>query len=246
MDGAVLGVFLLTTFFGGLVNGLAGFALGLVVSGVWLHILTPVQTAALIVGYGFLLQCYGTWKLRHALRWRTVAPFIIGGTAGVPIGTALLTYIDPDYMRIGIGVLLIVYSGYSFARPHLKPMHAGFAVETGVGFLNGVLGGLTGLTGPIITMWCQMRGWPKDLQRTIYQPVILVAFAMAAISMTVAGTVTAEIAKLFLYGLPALAVGQWVGFKLYGHLDEATFRKAVLALLLLSGLVLVVPFSMFK
>jgi len=246
MDGAVLGVFLLTTFLGGLVNGLAGFALGLVVSGIWLHILTPVQTATLIVGYGLLLQCYGIWKLRHALRWHAVLPFIIGGAVGVPLGTALLNYIDADYLRIGIGVLLIAYSTYSLARPHLKPMHAGFAVETGVGFLNGVLGGLTGLAGPIITMWCQMRGWPKDLQRTIYQPVILVAFAMAAISMTVAGTVTAEIAKLFLYGLPALAVGQWVGFKLYGHLDEATFRKAVLALLLLSGLVLVVPFSMFK
>ena len=246
MDGAVLGVFLLTTFLGGLVNGLAGFALGLVVSGIWLHILTPVQTATLIVGYGLLLQCYGIWKLRHALRWHAVLPFIIGGAVGVPLGTALLNYIDADYLRIGIGVLLIAYSSYSLARPHLKPMHAGFAVETGVGFLNGVLGGLTGLAGPIITMWCQMRGWPKDVQRTIYQPVILVAFAMAAISLTVAGTVTAEIAKLFLYGLPALAVGQWVGFKLYGHLDEATFRKAVLALLLLSGLVLVVPFSMFK
>lgn len=246
MDGAVLGVFLLTTFLGGLVNGLAGFALGLVVSGIWLHILTPVQTATLIVGYGLLLQCYGIWKLRHALRWHAVLPFIIGGAVGVPLGTALLNYIDADYLRIGIGVLLIAYSTYSLARPHLKPMHAGFAVETGVGFLNGVLGGLTGLAGPIITMWCQMRGWPKDVQRTIYQPVILVAFAMAAISMTVAGTVTAEIAKLFLYGLPALAAGQWVGFKLYGHLDEATFRKAVLALLLLSGLVLVVPFSMFK
>src|SRR5665647_2848061 len=152
MDGAVLGVFLLTTFLGGLVNGLAGFALGLVVSGIWLHILTPVQTATLIVGYGLLLQCYGIWKLRHALRWHAVLPFIIGGAVGVPLGTALLNYIDADYLRIGIGVLLIAYSTYSLARPHLKPMHAGFAVETGVGFLNGVLGGLTGLAGPIITM----------------------------------------------------------------------------------------------
>jgi uncharacterized membrane protein YfcA len=246
MDGAVLGVFLLTTFLGGLVNGLAGFALGLVVAGIWLHILTPAQTAALIVGYGFLLQCYGIWKLRRALRWRTILPFIVGGTFGVPIGTALLTYIDPDYMRIGIGVLLIAYSGYSLTRPHLKPMHAGFAVETGVGFLNGVLGGLTGLTGPIITMWCQMRGWPKDVQRAIYQPVILVAFAMAVVSLATTGHVTVEVAKLFFIGLPALAAGQWVGLKLYGHLDDATFRKAVLALLLVSGLVLVVPFSMFK
>ena len=45
MDGSVLALFLISTFLGGLTSGLAGFAAGLVVSGVWLHILTPTQTA---------------------------------------------------------------------------------------------------------------------------------------------------------------------------------------------------------
>jgi len=246
MDGAVLALFLLTTFFGGVVTGLAGFAMGLVVSGVWLHILTPVQTAMLIVSYGLLVQTYGIWKLRHALNWHTVAPFVIGGVIGVPIGTALLTYINADYLRISVGVLLMVYSTYSLARPHFKPMHAGFAVETGVGVLNGVLGGMTGLSGPIITMWCQLRGWSKDSQRAVYQPVILAAFAMSAISLGLAGAVTSELARLYVYGLAPLLAGLWVGLKLYGHLDEDAFRKVILILLLLSGLVLIVPFSLFK
>jgi len=38
-----------------------------------------------------------------------------------------------------------------------------------------------------------------------------------------------------------LLVGTWLGLKLYGHLDEAGFRKLVLVLLLVSGLALVVP-----
>src|SRR5450759_4837722 len=93
MDGTVLGLFLLATFIGGVTTGLAGFAMGLVVSGIWLHILTPIQTATLIVGYGLLVQSYGIWKLRHALNWRNVAPFITGGAIGVPIGAMLLAYI---------------------------------------------------------------------------------------------------------------------------------------------------------
>ena len=88
MDGLVLAVFLASVFFGGIVSGLAGFAMGLVVSGIWLHILTPAQTAALIVGYGLLVQTYSIWKLRHALNWRTVAPFIAGGAIGVPLGAS--------------------------------------------------------------------------------------------------------------------------------------------------------------
>jgi uncharacterized membrane protein YfcA len=246
MDGMGLGLFLATVFFGGIVTGLAGFAMGLVVSGVWLHILTPVQTAALIVGYGLLVQSYGIWKLRRALRWQAVAPFIIGGAAGIPAGAALLTYMNPDYLRLGVGVLLVVYSTYSLARPHLRPMHAGFAVETGVGVLNGVLGGMTGLAGPIITIWCQLRGWPKDTQRAIFQPVILAAFVMTAISLAFAGAITADLVKLYLYGLPLLVAGLWLGLKLYGHLDEAAFRTLILVLLMLSGLVLIVPWSLFQ
>ncbi|MDP2412110.1 MAG: sulfite exporter TauE/SafE family protein [Pseudolabrys sp.] len=245
MDGLVLGIFLASVFFGGIVTGLAGFAMGLVVSGFWLHILTPVQTAALIVGYGLLVQSYGLWRLRHALRWRAVAPFILGGAVGIPIGAATLTYINPDYLRIGVGVLLIGYSTYSLARPHLKPMHAGFAVDTGVGVVNGLLAGMTGLAGPIITIWCQLRGWPKDTQRAIFQPVILAAFAMTAVSLAFAGAVTADLVRLYLYGLPALAAGLWLGLRLYGRLDEAAFRKVILVLLLLSGLTLIVPWSLF-
>jgi hypothetical protein len=81
MDGAVLALYLFATFIGGLVSGLAGFALGLVVSGIWLHILTPLQAAMLMAGYGIFTQGYGIWKLRHALSWRKAAPYIVGSAA---------------------------------------------------------------------------------------------------------------------------------------------------------------------
>src|SRR5215471_9226326 len=104
MDGFVLALFLLAAFLGGFASGLAGFAMGFIVSGIWLHILTPVQTTALIAGYGLLTQGYGVWKLRHALAWQKIAPFIVGGVIGVPIGTVLLTYVNPAYLRSGVGV----------------------------------------------------------------------------------------------------------------------------------------------
>jgi uncharacterized membrane protein YfcA len=246
MDGTVLGLFLLATFIGGVTTGLAGFAMGLVVSGIWLHILTPIQTAILIVGYGLLVQSYGIWKLRHALDWRKVAPFIIGGAIGVPIGAMLLAYINPAYLRTGVGVLLVLYSIYGLAKPALKPVQGGVPADIGIGFLNGLLGGLTGLAGIIVTIWCQLRGWPKDLQRTVFQPVILAAFVLSAISLSIAGAVTAETIKLYLYGLPLLLAGMWIGLRLYGHLDDAAFRKVILLLLLVSGLSLIVPLSIFR
>ncbi len=44
--------------------------------------------------------------------------------------------------------------------------------------------------------------------------------------MAIAGAITVDIARLYLIGLPAMLAGLWGGFKLYGKLDDATFRKA--------------------
>ena len=239
MEGFVLGLFLLAAFMGGFASGVAGFAMGFVVSGIWLHLITPIQTTTLIVGYGFCTQGYGVWKLRHSLSWRNVAPFIVGGTIGIPIGTILLAYIDPVYLRSGVGVLLLVYGLYGLAKPTFKPVKAGVAVDGSVGILNGLLCGLTGLPGFVITLWCQMRGWTKDTQRAVFQPVMLAAFVVTAVSLGVSGAITAETARLFVIGLPALLAGLWLGFQLYGKLDEAAFRRLVLLLLLASGLALI-------
>jgi uncharacterized protein len=239
MDGFALGLFLIAAFMGGFSSGLAGFAMGFVVSGIWLHILTPVQTTTLIVGYGLLTQGYGVWKLRHVLTWRTLAPFIIGGTIGVPIGTALLTYVDPAYLRGAVGLLLVMYGTYGLTQPVLKPAPDNVPADAGIGLVNGVLAGLTGLPGFIITIWCQLRGWTKDLQRAVFQPVMLAAIVINVISLSFAGAFTSDIVQLYLLGLPAMLAGIWVGFKLYGKLDDVAFRKLMLLLLLVSGLALI-------
>jgi uncharacterized membrane protein YfcA len=236
MDGIVLGFFLFAAFIGGFASGLAGFAMGFVVSGIWLHILTPVQTTALIVGYGLLTQGYGVWKLRQALAWKSIAPFIVGGVIGVPIGTMLLTYLNPTYLRSGVGVLLVIYGVYGLAQPALKPLPSNRLSDASIGLANGILAGLTGLPGFIITVWCQLRDWKKDVQRAIFQPVMLAAILANVVSLGVAGAITADILRLYLIGVPAMVAGLWVGFKLYGKLDDAAFRKVILVLLLIAGL----------
>jgi uncharacterized membrane protein YfcA len=241
MDGVGLALYLLATLVGGLTSGVAGFAMGIVVSGMWLHIISPVETATLIVGYGLLTQGYATWKLRHALRWGNIAPFVVTGAIGAPIGAILLAYVDPAYLRTGFSVLLVLYSIHGLAQPAFKPVQFGLRADLAVGFLNGLIGGLTGLTGIVVTIWCQLRGWPKDVQRAVFQPVNLANIVISLASLSVAGAITSEIVKLYVLGLPLMLAGLWAGFKLYGRLDEAAFRKIVLLLLLISGLALIAP-----
>jgi uncharacterized membrane protein YfcA len=241
MDGfpLELPIFLVATFAGALVAGLSGFAFGLVAASVWLYILSPLQSATLIVAFGLIVQGYSVWKLRHALDWKKLWPFILGAAVGVPVGVSVLTWASPAYIRAGVGVFLVVYSLYAFFRPALQPIKAGGAtLDASIGFLNGVLGGITGLAGILVTIWSGLRGWPKDQQRTIFQPVAVAIFLMSALWLGAKGAVTPDTIKLFAIGLPALIAGTWLGLKLYGRLDEASFRKVVLVLLFISGVVL--------
>jgi uncharacterized protein len=233
-----LAFFLLATFAAALVAGLAGFAFGLVAAAVWLHILTPVQTATLIIAFGLIVQGVAVWKLRRALQWRRLWPFLLGGLLGVPLGVAVLGFANPDYMRAGVGVLLIAYSIHGLARPAIKPIAAGARADAGVGLLNGILGGATGLAGIIVTIWSGLRGWPKDVQRTVFPPVGVSVFAMSAVALGVSGAVDSDTLRLFAIGLPILLAGTWLGLKLYGRVDDAGFRKIVLTLLLVSGVAL--------
>jgi uncharacterized protein len=236
---ADVAIFLFATFAAALVAGLAGFAFGLVAAAVWLHILNPLQTASLIIAFGLIVQGVSVWKLRHALQWHRLWPFLVGAALGVPAGVAILGWANPAYMRAAVGMLLILYSAYGLVRPTMQPIIAGgISADAGVGLLNGILGGATGLAGIIVTVWCGLRGWPKDVQRGVFQPIGVAIFAMSALWLGVGGAVSAETIGLFAIGLPVLLAGTWLGLKLYGRIDEGGFRKLVLALLLASGIAL--------
>lgn len=109
-----LALFVVATFVAAFVAGLAGFAFGLVAAAIWLQILTPLQAATLIVGYGLIVQGWAVWKLRAAIDWRRLLPFLIGGQIGVPLGIELLRLVPAAQMRASIGVFLIAFllSGY--------------------------------------------------------------------------------------------------------------------------------------
>jgi uncharacterized membrane protein YfcA len=107
------------------------------------------------------------------------------------------------------------------------------------GCSTAILGGATGLAGILVTVWCGLRGWPKDVQRTVFQPTGVAIFAMSAVALGLTGAADADTIRLFLIGLPILLLGTWLGLRLYGRVDESGFRKVVLALLLVSGVALI-------
>src|SRR5215468_6376894 len=186
-----LALFLAATFAAAMVAGMAGFAFGLVAAAVWLHVLSPLQTTTLIVAFGLIVQGYSVWKLRRALKPARLLPFIVGGAIGLPLGVELLRLAPAAQARIAIGGFLVLFSLWSLARPQLGRISAGGRMaDGGVGVLSGIVGGMTGFGGILPTIWSGLRGWPKDEQRAVFQPVGVAIFLGTAVLLGGSGSIT--------------------------------------------------------
>jgi hypothetical protein len=235
----LVGILWLGAFLGALAVGGAGFAFALVASSVWLHVLTPLQTAVLVLASGVCLHLASIWLMRRTLEPQRLWPFLAGGLFGIPIGIWLLTRTDPGLLKTCLGVFLLAYGVFALVAPRLPHVaHGGRLADGTVGFLGGILGGLGGFSGVLPTIWAQLRGWSKETIRGVCQPFIFLA---QLTSLALLGGVAVDGASLAMFAatIPALLAGSWAGWAIYGRLDERRFRQVLAALLAISGLVLV-------
>lgn len=152
--------------------GVSGFAFGLVPLAFWIWVLDPPTLAPLVVLGSIAIQatCLGTRRLE----WSRLIPFLVGGAAGVPIRIMLLNHIEIAIFKIAAGIVLLSYrSCLLIATPCFSISFGGKVADTFIGLLGGIMGGLAGLSGPPPVLWCMMRGWDKDVQRSVTQSSIL-------------------------------------------------------------------------
>lgn len=228
-------------FAGGYVSGLTGFGTGLTALPFWLSAVHPVMAAPLVVICSIVAQIQTLPAIWHAVNWRRVSPFLLGGLIGVPVGTAALAHITPHVFKLLIGCFLIVYCSFMLLRRSAPTVSWGGRIADGmVGLGGGVLGGFTGLSGPLPTIWASLRGWNKDAKRGLFQVFNLSILLLAMGSQAISGFVTLEVGRLVLIALPGTLLGAWLGRRTYNILGDDRFNQTVLVLLLLSGISILV------
>jgi len=210
-----------------------GFALGAV------PILTLVLPPGAVVPLISLLQvvsCLPTAiRERTVVDWRVVGFLSLGAAAGIVPGLMVLTWLSPDTIRAGIGLLvlvavLVLHYGW---HPNISVTPTA-AAATGV--VAGTLQGAAGMAGPpvIVFLMAKQEADPREVRASLAAFFLIVGI-IALLGTAQAHLFTTQTVMFALGSLPAMFFGQWVGGYLFARTDSANYRRSALILLSLIG-----------
>lgn len=223
----------------GFVQGLSGFAFGMVSMSFWAWTIDPRLAAAMAVFGSLTGQIIAAVTVRRGFDITRLTPFILGGLLGLPIGLLLLPQLDVLMFKALLGALLVVACpAMMFSSRLPRITHGGRIADGFVGAGGGFMGAFGGFTGVLPTLWCTLRGLEKDSQRAIIQNFNLAMLAVTFASYIATGIVTTATLPYFAIVAPAMLIPSLLGARLYIGISEATFRKVVLGLLTASGVAL--------
>ncbi len=213
----------------------AGFGFALIAVP-FLVIVLDVKDAVVLVGILGLLNstlvARAVW--RH-MRVRSVGTMLLGSFAGMPVGLLVLLFAPEDALRLAVGVASIAMAAAITLGLRFGGGGGDRPGELFAGAVSGLLNTSTGMNGPPIVLYLQERGYPPDEFRGALSAFFIVSGVVSFAAFAATGVVSGAALALGAAGVPAIFAGNWVGHRLLGRLSHETFRRLVLALLIVTA-----------
>ena len=220
----------------GLVQGISGFAFAMVAMSIWVWGVDPQLAAVMAVFGGVTGQIISAIRVRRGWHLSILWPFVLGSAIGIPIGTRLLPYLNPNQFKLVLGLLLVVLCSAMLATSRLPRIEkGGRTADAGVGLLGGIMAPISGFSGLAPALWCTLRGYTKDEHRAVLQNFNLIVLSATFVSLVWSGRIRSEMWPQMALVAGALVVPSVYGSKIYIGMSQAAFRKGVLWLLILAG-----------
>ena len=227
-------VALFAALLAGVVTGMTGFGLALISTPILLFVYEPKTVIVLTAIFSVFINTAVVWDSWHESRKRLALTLLIPALVGVVIGVEVLRVIDPVYVRLGVGAI-VVFSALLLVKDIRLP---GADTRWGTlvaGSTSGMLSTSTGLAGPPIVLLLASRGLPKHEFRGTSALYFLPMSVAGIVILALRGLVGAGEVPLGLLLVPAAIAGKVVGTALLKRVSEGAFRAVTLGLVILTG-----------
>ena len=213
-----------------IVNGALGYGFSSITVPIALLFLTNRVLNPALVPIEVALNAYVLWVNREALPavWRRVFPIVVGLMPGVAVGTALVSELNPGWLKFGTFLALlplILFQAAGYRRPIKSERSVGFAFGGGVGVLYAV----TTISGPPLAVMLSNQGLTKRDFRAALGFIRLAESAFTAVAYTYAGLYSMESMGLIPFILPSIVIGVPIGAAVIQRIRPETFRRVCMS-----------------
>jgi uncharacterized membrane protein YfcA len=227
-------VALFSALLAGAVSGLTGFGLALISVPLLLFVYEPRTVIVITAVLSVIINLAVVWDSWRDADQRIVVALLPSALVGVIVGTEVLRTVDPDYIRLGVGIV-VVFSALLLLRDVRLP-GAGTRWGTVVaGSTSGALSTSTGLAGPPIVLLLASRGFPKRAFRGSSALYFLAMSLVGLAVLYIRGIFGADHVPLALALIPAAFLGKTIGTAMLKRISEGAFRVVTLGIVILTG-----------
>ena len=227
-------VALFSALLAGAVSGLTGFGLALISVPLLLFVYEPRTVIVITAVLSVIINLAVVWDSWRDADQRIVVALLPSALVGVIVGTEVLRTVDPDYIRLGVGIV-VVFSALLLLRDVRLP-GAGTRWGTVVaGSTSGALSTSTGLAGPPIVLLLASRGFPKRAFRGSSALYFLAMSLVGLAVLYIRGIFDADHVPLALALIPAAFLGKAIGTAMLKRISEGAFRVVTLGIVILTG-----------
>ena len=218
------------TFGAAIVNGALGYGFSSITVPLALLFLTNRVLNPALVPIEVALNAYVLWVNRESLPnvWRRVLPIVIGLLPGVIIGTAIVSQVNPGWLKFWtflalLPLILIQAAGYR------RPIRSERSLGLGFGVGVGVLYSVTTISGPPLAVMLSNQGLTKRDFRAALGFIRLAESSFTAVAYGWAGLYSVESLNLIPYIAPSIAVGVPIGAAIIQRIRPETFRRVCMS-----------------
>lgn len=221
-------------FVGAIVASTTGFGMGMTASPFLLLVLEPRTVVVIVNVLGLALFSIVLFQSRRDLPFREMVVIGAAGLAGTPVGVFVLSALSATVLRIGISVLIML-TAVAVVTNAGAVLGKSRRLGPPVGFLVGAMVSGFGIGGPLLVLYLLDRGWSRQVMRASLSFFFLLNMSTGVVGYGVAGLYTKERVALMLIVAPLVLAGFWLGGILLRRLDERTFRRGVIAVILFTS-----------